>query len=85
MNLNAEENTAEMEYVKLFLSRDCPSNVCVEGMSHEMQTEVMWRLVYMEPHRVHITNLPFLSLGEFRKNGIWDTFLPLRDACKQRK
>lgn len=31
-----------------------------------------------------ITNLPFLSLGELRKNGIWAeaTLLPLRDAGK---
>lgn len=31
-----------------------------------------------------ITNLPFLSLGELRKNGTWEeaTLLPLREACK---
>lgn len=30
-----------------------------------------------------VTNLPFLSLGELRKNGTWAeaTLLPLRDAC----
>lgn len=93
MYLNAEAKTAVMKIISLLSHLSILMWVYwAERMSNnEMQAKVTWSYVYME--LVHyiicwsitfrsVTNLPFLSLGELRKNGTLDTLLPLRGACK---